>query len=213
MNDILKILLTGFEKFGDEKINPSELIVKKMSKKKIEGCYIDTLILPVSYEKSIKILEDYLGNNNVDIAIHLGQGGGRAVVNIERIAVNIMDSTQPDNDERVVQDQKILSNGEDAYATKIDVKKIAQFLNEKKIPANVSYTAGQYICNEVYYFSLYKSFQNSNPKHALFAHLPFLPEQVAEKYPKNSDIPSMNLQLQFKAVQEIIKNMKKFLTE
>lgn len=213
MDGKLKILLTGFEKFGGEKVNPSELIIKRISKKRIEKCITDFLILPVSYEKSIKILDEYYSKNNVDVAIHLGQAGGRATINIERVAVNVMDSTHPDNDEKLMENKKIIPNGNDAYMTKLDVKKIAEMLNKKKIPANLSYTAGQYICNEVYYYSMYCSSKNNNPKYALFIHVPFLPEQVAEKFPINLNIPSMSLQLQIKAVEEILKNIEQFLTE
>lgn len=213
MDGKLRILLTGFEKFGGEKVNPSEKILKRISRKLIGNCIIDTLILPVSYEKSIKILEEYYSKNNVDVAIHIGQAGGRATVNIERVAVNIMDSTHPDNDQKLVENKKIIQDGIDAYMTKLDVKKIAEMLNKKKIPASISYTAGQYICNEIYYYSMHCSSKNNNPKYALFIHVPFLPEQVAEKYPKNSNIPSMFLQLQVKAVEEVLKNIEQFLTE
>lgn len=209
----LRVLLTGFERFGGEKVNPSALILKRISKKRIENRIIDFLILPVSYEKSIKILEEYYSKNKVDIVIHLGQAGGRATIDIERVAVNLMDSTHPDNDEKIVENKKIIPDGEDAYMTKLNVKKIAEMLNKKKIPTSVSYTAGQYICNEVYYYSLHNSSEKNNPKYVLFIHVPFLPEQVAEKYPKNSNIPSMSLQLQIKAVEEILKNIEQFLTE
>lgn len=213
MGDGLRILLTGFEKFGGEKVNPSELILRRISKKTIGKHFIDTLILPVSYERSIKILEEYYSKNNVDLVVHLGQAGGRATINIERVAVNIMDSTHPDNDEKLNENRKIIQNGADAYMTKLDVKKIAEMLNKKKIPASVSYTAGQYICNEVYYYSLHSSSKNNNPKNVLFIHVPFLPEQVAEKYPKNSNIPSMSLQLQVRALKEILSSIPQFLVE
>ncbi|MEN3043437.1 MAG: pyroglutamyl-peptidase I [Fervidobacterium sp.] len=213
MDERLRVLLTGFESFGGEKLNPSELVVKRISKKKFDKCVINILILPVSYEKSVRILEDYYSKNTVDVAIHLGQAGGRAVINIERVAVNIIDSKNPDNDKKIIQDRKIIPSGLDAYMTRLDAKKIVELLNKKKIPANISYDAGQYVCNVIYYFSLHKSYCDKNPKNVLFVHLPFLPQQVCDKYPKNSNIPSMALQLQVKAVEEILKNIKELSCE
>lgn len=211
MKDKLFVLITGFEKFGGEKINPSENIIKKIRKKKFDNVLIDTIVLPVSYEKSIKILEEYYSKNQVDVAIHLGQAGGRATINLERVAINLMDSIHPDNDDVTLSDKKIIEDGNDAYMTKVKIKELAEFLNKKNIPTSISYTAGQYICNEVYYFSLYNSEKNSNPKFSLFIHVPFLPQQVSEKYPKNDKLPSMSIQLQFKAVMEVIKNIHKFI--
>lgn len=211
MKDKLFVLITGFEKFGGEKINPSENIIKKIRKKKFDNVLIDTIVLPVSYEKSIKILEEYYSKNQVDVAIHLGQAGGRATINLERVAINLMDSIHPDNDNITLSDKKIIEDGNDAYMTKIKIKELAEFLNKKNIPTSISYTAGQYICNEVYYFSLYNSEKSSNPKFSLFIHVPFLPQQVSEKYPKNDKLPSMPIQLQFKAVMEVIKNIHKFI--
>ncbi|ABS60848.1 pyroglutamyl-peptidase I [Fervidobacterium nodosum] len=211
MKDKLFVLITGFEKFGGEKINPSENIIKKIRKKKFDNVLIDTIVLPVSYEKSIKILEEYYSKNQVDVAIHLGQAGGRATINLERVAINLMDSIHPDNDNVTLSDKKIIEDGNDAYMTKIKIKELAEFLNKKNIPTSISYTAGQYICNEVYYFSLYNSEKSSNPKFSLFIHVPFLPQQVSEKYPKNDKLPSMPIQLQFKAVMEVIKNIHKFI--
>ncbi len=211
MNDKLFVLITGFEKFGGEKINPSENIIKQIRKKKFDNVLVDTIVLPVSFEKSIKILDEYYSKNQVDIAIHLGQAGGMATINLERIAINLMDSTHPDNDDVMLSDKKIIEDGNDAYMTKVKIKEIAEFLNKKNIPTNISYTAGQYICNEVYYFSLYNSQRKGNPKFSLFIHVPFLPQQVSKKYPKNEKLPSMPIQLQLRAVVEIVKNIHKFI--
>jgi len=207
----MKLLITGFEPFGGEKVNPSMKIVKRMSKKVFSGIEIDYLILPVSYEKSILTLEDYYTKNKVDIAIHLGQAGGSATIRIERVAVNLMDSKHPDNDNQFRNDVPIVENGQDAYLTKVNVKALVEFLNNKKIPASISYTAGQYICNEVFYYSLHNSRVQHNPQHALFVHLPFLPEQVSQSNSKKDNLPSMPLELQLKAIQLIVENIKNFV--
>ncbi|MFN6991224.1 MAG: pyroglutamyl-peptidase I [Fervidobacterium sp.] len=209
------ILLTGFEPFGGEKINPSQEIIKrveKLSNRFLNSAKIYTMILPVSYKRSIEILHNFYEKNNIDFAIHIGQAGGRSVVELERLAVNIKSSVHQDNDGIVENDTKIIENGADAYLTKIDVKKIAEILNlKKKLPVSISYDAGRFICNEIFYFSLHNSFIKQNPKHALFIHVPFLPTQVAEKFPKNKNLPSMDLNTQTKIIFEILKLLKKEL--
>lgn len=209
------MLLTGFEPFGGEKINPSQEIIRrieKLSKKSLTNIKLHTMILPVSYKRSIEILDNFYEKNNVDLAIHIGQAGGRSVVELERLAVNLKNSTHPDNDGIVENDSKIIQDGLDAYLTKIDVIKIAEILNlKKKLPVGISYDAGKFICNEVFYFSLHNSITTKNPKHALFIHVPFLPVQVAEKFPKNKNLPSMDLNTQVKIIFEIMKVLQKEL--
>ncbi|MGC9771695.1 pyroglutamyl-peptidase I [Fervidobacterium islandicum] len=207
----LSVLLTGFEPFGGEKVNPSMRIVKRLSKAVFPHISLHTLILPVSYQKSIEVLEEYYKTNNIDIALHLGQAGGSPGIRLERVAINLLDSKHPDNDGQIKEDVFIIDNGPDAYITRVKIKAVAELLKKKKIPAFVSYTAGHYICNEVYYYSLHRSNVTGTPKHALFVHLPFLPEQVATKEGKLDKLPSMTLELQTKAVRLILENLKEFI--
>lgn len=210
--DKVKILITGFEPFGGEKINPSEKIVKKIVKENFQGIKLHSLLLPVSFQESKDKLDEFYSSNEIDITIHVGQAGGATAITIERLGVNVMDSTNPDNDDVTKDDERIVERARDAYMTKIDVKRLVEWLNKKKIPTVLSYTAGQYICNEVYYYSLYHSEKHKNPKHALFIHLPFLPEQVAEKAPKNKNIASMCLALEYKSIKMIVANIRDYVS-
>lgn len=207
----LKILVTGFEPFGGEKVNPSEKIVKKLAKDSFPNIELYLLILPVSYAESIKRLEEFYSENNIDVTIHIGQAGGSTAVTIERLGANIIDSTHPDNDDTMKEDEAIIKKARDAYFTKIDVKGLVEWLNKKHIPTILSYTAGQYICNEVYFYSLHHSDKHKNPKYVLFVHLPFLPEQVAQRAPKNNGIASMCLPLQYRAIKLIVSNIGRYL--
>lgn len=205
----MRILVTGFEPFGEDTVNPSGEIVKKLSKdrkfaEKYPGVEFVFRVLPVSYEKSISALEEIYLTGEFDFSLHLGQAGGVAAITLERVAVNLMDSEHPDNDNVTKVDEKISVESADAYLTVVNVKALAQYLNKKKIPAVISYTAGQYICNEVYFYSMERSRRTKNPRQCLFVHLPFLPEQVARRYPKNRNLPSMCFELQYKAVREIL---------
>jgi len=205
----VRVLVTGFEPFGEDKINPSGEIVKKLAKdsnflKKHSSHEFVFKVLPVSYERSIAILEEIYSGGQFDFSLHLGQAGGTTTVTLERVAVNLMDSEHPDNDNVTKLEEVIIPEAADALLTKINVKALVQYLNKNKIPAVISYTAGQYICNEVYYYSLSRSHKTSNPKQCLFVHLPFVPEQVAWRYPKNRNTPSMCFELQYKAVRKIL---------
>ncbi len=209
----IKMLVTGFEPFGGEKVNPSEKIVKKIARENFNGIELYSLLLPVSYQESIKRLDEFYNSNEIDITIHIGQAGGATAITIERLGVNIMDSTNPDNDNINKDDENIVERARDAYMTRIDVKRLVEWLNKKKIPTVLSYTAGQYICNEVYYYSLHHSEKYKNPKYVLFVHLPFLPEQVAEKAPKSKNIASMSLTLEYKAIKMIVTNVRNYLSK
>lgn len=205
----MRILVTGFEPFGEDKINPSAEIVRKLTKdrkllEKCAGVEFVFKVLPVSYEKSIALLEEIYSGSEFDFSLHLGQAGGTAAITIERVAVNLMDSEHPDNDNVTKVEERINPESADGFLTKINVKALVQYLNKNKIPAVISYTAGQYICNEVYYYSLSRSHRTGNPRQCLFVHLPFLPEQVAQRYPKNRNMPSMCFALQYKAVRGIL---------
>jgi pyroglutamyl-peptidase len=131
-NSKVTVLLTGFEPFGGEKVNPSMQIVKRLSKKHFQNIHIETLILPVSYEKSTKVLEEYYKNHYVDFVLHLGQAGGTSAIRIERVAINLLDSRHPDNDGQIKRETPILENGPDGYMTRINVREITNFLNAKK---------------------------------------------------------------------------------
>jgi len=109
-------------------------IVKRLSKRHFQNIHIETLILPVSYEKSTKVLEEYYKDHHVDFVLHLGQAGGTSGIRIERVAINLLDSRHPDNDGVIKRETPILENGPDGYMTRINVREIANFLNSKKFP-------------------------------------------------------------------------------
>ncbi len=202
----MKILVTGFEPFGGEKVNPSGKLLQLLKRSKI-GAQVRTEILPVSYSKSIDRLKEIYSQETFDFVLHIGQAGGRSSINLERIALNLKNSKHPDNDGVVCKDEKIVEDGQLACITKTNVEKLAEKLTKKKIPTDVSYHAGLYICNEVYYYSLYSSETKGNPKEVLFVHIPYLPEQVLEK----NLLPgykhaSMDLKLMFKAITTILED-------
>lgn len=195
----MKILVTGFDAFNGEKINPASLILEKLSDE-IDGNQIEKLLLPTAFYKVAEIIERKIEEYKPDIIISLGQAGGRSEITVERVAINIADSSIADNDGKRPIDEKIRSDGENAYFSTLPIKAIVESLREEKIPAAVSNTAGTFVCNYVMYTDLYfaKKYKNIS---AGFVHVPFLPDQVIDK----REVSSMSLDDMLRAVEIIIK--------
>jgi len=186
----MKVLVTGFEPFGGERVNPSIEAVKRLSDK-IAGADIIKFEIPTVFNKSIRKLEKILEDEKPDITICVGQAGGRNRISVERVAINISDGRIPDNEGYQPVDEIIFEDGDTAYFARLPIKKIIKELNDRNIPAEVSNTAGTYVCNHLMYGLLY----NINKKYPNmmggFIHIPFLPEQVIDK----PNMPCMSLDL------------------
>lgn len=196
----MKVLVTGFEPFGGEKINPA-LEGIKMLKSEILGAEIVKLELPTVFKKSRKILEKALEKERPNIVICVGQAGGRDRISIERVAINVDDAGIPDNEGNQPIDETIFEDGQGAYFSSLPIKSIVNNLKENKIPAEISNSAGTYVCNHIMYSLLY----NINKKYPNirggFIHIPFIPEQVTDK----RMAPSMSLDYIVKGLTIIIE--------
>lgn len=185
----MKVLVTGFEPFGGEKINPA-LEAVKMLKDEILGAEIVKLELPTVFGKSKEILEKALEKERPDIVICVGQAGGRDKISIERVAINVDDASIPDNEGNQPMDKPIFEDGSAAYFSKLPIKEIVNRLKENKIPAEVSNSAGTYVCNHIMYSLLYNIDKKYPNTLGGFIHIPYIPEQVIDK----RMAPSMSLE-------------------
>ena len=205
----MRALLTGFEPFGGDKINPSELVVKRISGEKnvdISGLEIYTAVLPVSFRRAGVLLKNLFDDLRPDIYIGLGQWAGISYVTLERIGVNIKDARTPDNDGEQPIDEPIDPDGPVAYFTTLPKRAIVKRLREAGIPSAISNTAGAFLCNYVIYLSLHHSALKGYLKRAGFMHLPLLPEQAAHRRSDWPGIaPSMSLDTMVKAVEIALK--------
>lgn len=192
----MKILITAFEPFGGEKVNPA-LEAMKLLPDKIGEAQILKLELPTVFKKSIEKVWQHIDEYEPDIVISLGQAGGRACISIERVAINIDDTTMADNEGNMPVDQPIFKDGENAYFSNLPIKNMVEDIKKAGIPANISNTAGTYVCNHVMYGILYKIHKERLNIKAGFIHVPFIPEQVVNKPEK----PSMSLENIVKAVE------------
>jgi len=200
----LKVLVTGFESFAGYRVNPSSMVVERLSREGVawgDSLELYTAILPVSFKRAGKTLQELLGEYRPDIYVGLGVAAGIPYIAVERVAVNIMDARIPDNDGEQPIDEPIDPEGPAAYFTTLPIKAIVKRLREKGIPAAVSNTAGTFLCNYVAYLSLHYSRIKGYPRRAGFIHLPLLPEQAAEKKEGCGIQASMSLDLMIKAVK------------
>ena len=201
----MKILVTGFDPFGGEPINPAIESVKRLPDN-IAGAEIIKLEIPTVRKKSLEKIEEAINEHNPDIILSIGQAGGRFDISIERVGINLDDFRIPDNEGNQIIDEPIFPDGENSYFVKLPVKAMVQNVQKNNIPASVSYTAGTFVCNHVLYGVLYLIEKKYKGKKSGFIHIPFLPQQVIDK----RNMPSMELNTIVKgltaAIEAIVKN-------
>lgn len=185
----MKVLITGFDPFGSELVNPSYEAVKKIQDQ-IEGIELIKLELPTVFGKSIKILDEAIEKNSPDIVICVGQAGGRFDITIEKVAINLDDARIKDNEGNQPIDAPIFKDGENAYFSNLPVKAMVNEIRKEKLPASLSFSAGTFVCNHIMYGLLYLINKKYSNIKGCFIHVPFIPEQVIDK--KNT--PSMSLE-------------------
>ena len=181
-----KILLTGFDPFGEENINPATEVVEKFSNEKIAGYQVKTLEIPTVYKKSVEKIKEKIDEIKPDLVISIGQAGGRTDISLERVAINIDDYRIEDNEGNKPVDKVINPQGENAYFSTLPIKKMVKRINENGIPAKVSNSAGTFVCNHLMYGLLNYIEKNDLDIKAGFIHIPFLPSQVVDKKNKAS---------------------------
>lgn len=185
----MKILITGFDPFGGETVNPAYEAVKLLPDT-IAGAEIIKLEVPTRFHRAGAVLEDAMQRHKPDAVICVGQAGGRAAITPEKVAINLMDGRIPDNAGYQPVDVPIREDGETAYFASLPVKAMMQRMRDAGIPAAVSYTAGTYVCNYLLYTLLYLIDKKYPNVRGGFIHVPYAMEQVVNK-PLGT--PSMDL--------------------
>jgi pyroglutamyl-peptidase len=196
----MKVLVTGFEPFGGEKLNPSYEAVKLLEDN-IDGAEIIKGVIPVVFKRSINELEKLINLYQPEIVILVGQAGGRYDISVERVAINIDDARIPDNDGNKPVDEKIFADGENAYFSNLPIKAMVEEIRKANIPASISNTAGTYVCNHIMYGLLYLVNRKYHHIRGGFIHVPYLPEQVLTR----ANTPYMTLEMISKGLTLAIK--------
>ena len=200
----MKIIVTGFDPFGGEKINPSIECVKALPE--IEGVELIRLELPTVFKESAKRLNEVINDVKPDAVLSVGQAGGRAGITMERIAINVNDARIPDNISQQPIDEEIQVEGEAAYFSTLPIKRIVKAIREAGISAEVSNSAGTFVCNHIMYQALFAATKADKPFKAGFMHIPFIPEQTTDK-------PSLSLDKSTKALQIAIETIRDYIND
>lgn len=196
----MKALITGFDPFGGESINPAYEAVKRMSRY-INCCEIITLEIPTVFGASLEVIEKAIEKENPDIVICVGQAGGRTNITIEQVGINLDEARIPDNEGNQPSGSKIKEDGQNAYFSSLPSKAILKHLRDSGVPAALSYTAGTYVCNHVFYGLMHMLETKYTSIRGGFVHVPFIPNQVIDK----TNVAFMSLELIVSALEKIIE--------
>lgn len=172
------VLLTGFQPFGGEQVNPSWQAVSALQGARIAGHRVVARELPVAFGTSLKALRAALKETQPSLVICVGQAGGRAQLSLERVAINVDDARIPDNAGAQPVDLPVVDGGPAAYFSTLPIKAMREALRAAGFPAEVSQTAGTYVCNHVFY-GLMHAVRARRALRAGFIHIPYSPAQAA----------------------------------
>ena len=176
----MKILVTGFDPFGGEKVNPA-LEAVKLLPKEIHGSEIRWAEIPTVFYRASEVLEAEIEKYQPDVVLCIGQAGGRASLTPERVAINQDDARISDNQGNQPIDTPIREDGQAAYFSTLPIKAMVKAIKEQGLPATVSNTAGTFVCNHLMYQALYLADKKFPNMRAGFMHIPYMTEQVVNK--------------------------------
>ncbi len=200
------VLLTGFEPFGGDVGNPTEGVVKRLNGEIVLGTEVVGLVLPVSFKRAGRLLEETLRREKPGVVVSTGLAPFHSNLVVERVAVNVLDARIPDNDGYRPVDEPAVEGAPAAYFSTLPTRKIVETLKNEGIPAVLSYSAGTYLCNYLMFRLLHFASINGYPEKAGFIHLPYTPEQVTGKFflPGRA-APSMSFDMEVKALRMAIE--------
>jgi pyroglutamyl-peptidase len=173
-----RILLTGFEPFGGESVNPSWQVARALDGEIIGGARVQALQLPCVFGASLRALDAALAGPQPVLVLALGQAGGRCDFSVERVAINVDDARIADNQGAQPIDEPVSAGGPAAWFSTLPIKAIVAALHAAGLPASVSQSAGTFVCNHVFY-GLMQRLASMPGTRGGFMHLPLLPEQAA----------------------------------
>lgn len=196
----MKILVTGFDPFGGEEVNPAIETVKRLPDT-IGGAKIIKLEIPTVCHQSLRVIDEAIAGYDPDVVLSVGQAGGRPDITVERVGINVDDCRIPDNAGNQIVDEPIYADGPAAYFVTVPIKAMVQRIRERNIPASVSNTAGTFVCNHVTYGVCHLLAVKYPGKRSGFIHIPFLPQQAVDK----KNMPSMSQDVMVEAIEAAIE--------
>lgn len=174
-----KVLLTGFDAFGGEAINPSWLAVQALHGRQIAGHRVVAAQLPTKFGESLAALRALLIQHQPALVVCVGQAGGRGAISLERVAINVNDAPLADNAGAQPVDTPVVPAAPAAYFSSLPIKAMRAALQREGIAAEVSQTAGTFVCNHVFFGLMHALATRPALHHTRggFVHVPWLPGQ------------------------------------
>ena len=196
-----RILLTGFEPFDKDSVNPSWQVARALDGELIAGGVVHAVQLPCVFGAAMQVLDEALAKLQPTLIISLGLAGGRTDITPERVAINIDDARIPDNAGHQPIDQAVVRDAPAAYFSTLPIKAMVRYLRDAGIPASVSNTAGTFVCNHVFYALMHRLTRRAGPGvRGGFIHIPALPQQAAQ----HPGMASMALETQVQGIRTAI---------
>lgn len=195
----MRVLISGFEPFGNHGLNPTALLIDEFNGNRIQypsTLKIQTILLPVTFEDAFTCLNLRIEEFNPDVVICFGLAAGRAEINLEFVAQNIIDAEIQDNAGVQPKNTKIIESGHEMYHSTLPVQGLEGALQKAGIPVKISNSAGKYVCNYLFY-RLMESNQDTE-RLCGFVHVPLLPEQTIDK-------PTLSLESLKKALSVMLE--------
>jgi pyroglutamyl-peptidase len=193
------ILVAGFEPFGGEDVNPSWEICRELPEA-IGRTALETLLVPTEFRSAIEVAAEAIERSEPSLVILLGQAGGRAAISVERVAINVDDARIADNAGAQPVDEPIAAAGPPAYFATVPVKAMVAAIRAQGIPAEVSNSAGTFVCNHLFYGVLHFLAASGRDARAGFIHVPWLEDQAVAR----AGAPSMALSTMARGVEAAI---------
>lgn len=200
-----KVLVTGFEAYGNTPINPADLVARELDGKVVADALLVSKIVPNNFFECIEVVTAEINTHLPEAVVMLGEFGGRSMITVERLAQNLNDSTRyglADNNGCSMQDQLTAVDGPAAYYSSLPVRAMVKAMREAGIPADISDAAGTFCCNHLMYGVLHHINTQSLGIRAGWIHLPHLPEVAALS--ENLGAPSMSAETSAKGVEAAI---------
>ena len=204
-----KVLITGFEPFHGEKINPSAELIRDLSwaNTALSDCEVESVLLPVDFDKTWPALLNKLSEFKPDVIVELGQAGGRSAVSIERIAINWQQEKGDtgavgSNRQAATIGKKIVESGPDAIFSRLPIEAMLSAGRATGVPCEISNSAGTFLCNYVFYRVL--EHNRFSARKSGFIHLPFLPEQASGRNPEPVSMKLTDMRLALAAILQAL---------
>ncbi|HTQ32908.1 MAG TPA: pyroglutamyl-peptidase I [Stellaceae bacterium] len=196
----MKALVTGFEPFDGDRINPSFEALQRLPAR-LGALEIATRALPVVYGAALSALRAAIADAGPDIVLSVGLAGGRCELSLERVAINIDDARLPDNAGNQPIDRPVVAGAPAAYFATLPIKAAVAALREAGVPAAVSNSAGTFLCNHIFYGLMHEAAVSGNRFRGGFLHVPYLPSQAASV----PGAPSMALEQIVEGIEIILQ--------